>query len=143
MHDYNLGFISNEAIYEHVRHTVESFRREIALDQFLRQLASNSESGWKMNDADFDLKNDNRHIYAIFTDRYRSINSPSTRIAYLKMQSRLLEDKQAECYLVVLNTKSENRKWEITINRQPIAHNRIRRISIDKFCELAFNSFQL
>lgn len=34
MKDYNLGFISNEAIYEHVKHTVESYRREITLLQF-------------------------------------------------------------------------------------------------------------
>lgn len=34
MHDYNLGFISNEYIYEHVKTTVESYRREITLDQF-------------------------------------------------------------------------------------------------------------
>lgn len=31
---YNLGFISDEAIYEHVKLTVESYRREITLSQF-------------------------------------------------------------------------------------------------------------
>ena len=34
MKDYNLGFISNEAIYTHVKETVESYRREITLAQF-------------------------------------------------------------------------------------------------------------
>lgn len=34
MRSYNLGFISDEAIYEHVKHTVESYRREISLAQF-------------------------------------------------------------------------------------------------------------
>lgn len=34
MHNYNLGFISNEAIYKHVKETVEAFRREINLEQF-------------------------------------------------------------------------------------------------------------
>lgn len=34
MRDYNLGFISNENIYEHVKLTVESYRREITLTQF-------------------------------------------------------------------------------------------------------------
>lgn len=33
-HHYNLGFISDEEIYEHVKSTVESYRREITLDQF-------------------------------------------------------------------------------------------------------------
>lgn len=34
MHKYNLGFISDEAIYEHVKNTVEAYRREITLSQF-------------------------------------------------------------------------------------------------------------
>lgn len=34
MRSYNLGFISDEAIYQHVKHTVESYRREINLKQF-------------------------------------------------------------------------------------------------------------
>ena len=33
-HNYNLGFISNEDIYEHVKETVEAYRREITLEQF-------------------------------------------------------------------------------------------------------------
>lgn len=33
-HQYNLGFISDNDIYEHVKLTVESYRREITLDQF-------------------------------------------------------------------------------------------------------------
>lgn len=33
-HQYNLGFISDEDIYEHVKNTVESYRREITLNQF-------------------------------------------------------------------------------------------------------------
>lgn len=34
MRDYDLGFISNEDIYEHVKNTVVSYRREITLSQF-------------------------------------------------------------------------------------------------------------
>lgn len=34
MHEYNLGFISDEDIYRHVKLTVEAYRREITLDQF-------------------------------------------------------------------------------------------------------------
>lgn len=33
-HHYNLGFISDEDIYTHVKKTVESYRREITLSQF-------------------------------------------------------------------------------------------------------------
>lgn len=34
MRNYNLGFISNEDIYAHVKDTVQSYRREITLEQF-------------------------------------------------------------------------------------------------------------
>lgn len=34
MRNYNLGFISNEDIYQHVKKTVEAYRREITLTQF-------------------------------------------------------------------------------------------------------------
>ena len=34
MRKYNLGFISDETIYEHVKATVKSYRREITLKQF-------------------------------------------------------------------------------------------------------------
>ncbi len=34
MRDYNLGFISNKDIYNHVKDTVESYRNEITLSQF-------------------------------------------------------------------------------------------------------------
>ncbi len=33
-HKYNLGFISDKDIYEHVKKTVEAYRREITLNQF-------------------------------------------------------------------------------------------------------------
>ncbi len=33
-HQYNLGFISDDTIYHHVKQTVESYRREITLAQF-------------------------------------------------------------------------------------------------------------
>lgn len=34
IHQYNLGFISDEDIYKHVKETVEAYRREITLAQF-------------------------------------------------------------------------------------------------------------
>lgn len=34
MRNYNLGFISDESIYTHVKRTVETYRREITLSQF-------------------------------------------------------------------------------------------------------------
>lgn len=38
MRDYNLGFISNADIYKHVMDTVKSYRREITLNQFNKNI---------------------------------------------------------------------------------------------------------
>jgi hypothetical protein len=49
----------------------------------------------------------------------------------------LLEEPDATCLLVeVIATKSQNVKWIASINKKQISHERIRRVSIDKFYEI-------
>ena len=183
MHDYNLGFISNEDIFRHVKMTVESYRREITLDQFnenivdpikltfdskvygktireaiedecFRQIdKSNSNrigyfhqnlfryagNGWVVPSQGFDVENDNLHIYAELKNKHNTMNSASSQKTYMKMQAKLLDDDQATCYLVeVISTKSKDDTWKISLDKRQRSHNRIRRISIDKFYELVF-----
>lgn len=55
------------------------------------------------------------------------------------MQAKLLDDDQATCYLVeVISKKSKNDTWNITLDKKSRSHNRIRRMSMDKFYELVF-----
>lgn len=183
MRDYNLGFISNSDIYTHVKLTVESYRREITLDQFnenivdpikltfdskvygktLRQAIedecfrqidkSNSNrigyfhqnifkyagNGWKVPKEGFDVENDNLHIYVELKNKHNTMNSASSQKTYMKMQAKLLDDDQATCYLVeAISKKSKNETWSITLDKRPRSHNRIRRMSMDKFYELVF-----
>lgn len=182
--DYNLGFISNEDIYEHVRLTVESYRREITLKQFnenivdpikltfdskvygktirqaiedecLRQIdKSNSNKigyfhqnifhfaplGWEVPQSGFDVENKEKHIFAELKNKHNTMNSASSQKTYMKMQSKLLEDDEATCILVeVISTKSKDEKWQISLDGRGHAHNKIRRMSIDKFYELVFD----
>ena len=68
------------------------------------------------------------------------MNSASAHRTYLKMQDQILKDDQAQCYLVeVISRKSQDEKWTITLNGQRFAHERIRRMSIDRFYALVFN----
>ncbi|MDE5642913.1 MAG: Eco47II family restriction endonuclease [Muribaculaceae bacterium] len=182
-HQYNLGFISDENIFEHVKHTVESYRREITLSQFnenivdpikltfdskvygktirqaiedecFRQIdKSNSNrigyfhqnlfryagNGWTVPAQGFDVENDERHIYAELKNKHNTMNSASSQKTYMKMQSKLLEDDQATCYLVeAIATKSRDDAWRITLDKKHCSHNRIRRMSMDKFYGLVF-----
>lgn len=183
MHKYNLGFISDDAIYEHVKLTVESYRREITLKQFnenivdpikltfdskiygktLRQAVedecfrqidkSNTNqigyfhqnlfkyagNGWIVPDEGFDVENDGLHIYVELKNKHNTMNSSSSKNTYIKMQSKLLDDDQATCYLVeAISKKSKDETWKISIDKRQRSHNKIRRMSIDKFYALVF-----
>lgn len=140
MRSYNLGFISDENIYKHVKLTVESYRREITFYKNLFKFVGND---WTVSKNEFDVSNDNLHIYAILIDKITTMSDEFARKAYIRMQSKLLDDNLATCYLVEVNSKrAYNEMWSITTRAICCAHNRIRIISIDKFYELAFNDRQ-
>lgn len=181
--NYNLGFISDKDIYEHVKKTVESYRREITLDQFneniidpvkltfdakvygktvrqaiedecFRQIdKSNSNrigyfhqnlfcyagDGWVVPAAGFDVENDRLHIYVEMKNKHNTMNSASSQRTYMKMQSKLLEDDEATCYLVEAISKcSRDDAWRVSIDGKSHMHKRIRRMSMDKFYALVF-----
>ena len=65
------------------------------------------------------------------------MNSSSAQQTYLRMQNKLLKDDQATCILVeVIARKSCDEVWEVG----GFKHNRIRRMSIDRFYELVFGT---
>lgn len=183
MHHYNLGFISDEDIYSHVRKTVESYRREITLLQFnenivdpikltfdskvygktIRQaiedecfrqidksntnrigyfhqnLFNYAGNGWVVPKEGFDVENDERHIYVELKNKHNTMNSSSSQKTYMKMQAKLLDDDRATCYLVeAISKKSKDETWRITLDKKPRSHNRIRRMSMDKFYGMVF-----
>lgn len=183
MKKYNLGFISDADIYEHVKNTVKSYRREITLKDFnesivdpikltfdskvygksIRQsiadecfrqidksngnkigyfhqnLFNYAGNGWEVPKEGFDVENRDLHIYVEMKNKHNTMNSSSSQKTYMKMQSCLLEDDEAVCYLVeAISKKSKDEVWKISIDKKSCAHKRIRRMSMDKFYELVF-----
>lgn len=186
MKPYDLGFISDEAIYNHVRSTVESYRKSINLTEFnenvidpikltfdskiygrslrdmvdqecLRQIdKTNSNNigyfhqyifqhagnGWVVppNGVNgFDVFNEDKHLYCEVKNKHNTMNSSAAASNYMKMQQKILEDDQAVCYLVqVIAKKSTDEPWKVTVNKRQYCHERIRKISIDKFYEIVF-----
>ena len=68
------------------------------------------------------------------------MNSASSQKTYMKMQGQLLQDDQAVCMLVeVIAKKSQNAKWTATVDGKVFSHDRIRRVSIDKFYGIVFD----
>ncbi len=96
-------------------------------------------AGWEVPKSGFDVENKSRHIYVEMKNKHNTMNSASSQKTYMKMQSRLLEDDEAVCYLVeVISKKSQDTTWEISIDGKKCAHKRIRKISMDRFYDLVF-----
>lgn len=191
MKKYNLGFISDDDIFNHVKNTVSQYRRSITLQQFnkniidpikltfdakiygqsmkqtiesecIRQIDKTNnnrigyfhqhlfkyaERGWIVPDngdqGGFDVLNDNLHVYVEIKNKHNTMNRSSSSDTYVKMQNKILKDDKATCMLVEAIAKhSQNVIWKLTINEngktESYSHERIRRVSMDKFYEIVF-----
>lgn len=50
------------------------------------------------------------------------------------MQNQLLNDDDCACFLVeVIAQRSQNIKWETTVDKKKVGHKLIRRVSLDQF----------
>ena len=65
------------------------------------------------------------------------MNSSSAAKTFIKMQSQLLQDDDCACFLVeAIAQRSQNIKWETTVDGSKVGHKLIRRVSIDQFYAL-------
>lgn len=187
MPNYNLGFVTDEQIFNHVKETVQKYRYEINLSSFnknlidpikltfdskvynqtiqetveaecIRQIDKTNSNhigyfhqnmfklagnGWEVpangTDGGFDVTNHGKHIFCEVKNKHNTMNSAAAQKKYLKMQKKLLEDDRATCYLVeVIAKKSQDIPWTVTVDGKQFAHQKIRRISMDKFYEIVF-----
>lgn len=182
MRNYNLGFITNQAIYNHVEETVLKYRFNVDLaefnknlvdpikltfdskiykrgidtvieDEIIRQIDKSNTNhigyfhqnifrhfgnGWTVPDHGYDVVNKVKHIYVEMKNKHNTMNSSSSQKTYMRMQSTLLSDPQAKCLLVeVIATGSQNIKWKVSLDGDSVSNDNIRRVSIDKFYEMA------
>ena len=185
--NYNLGFISDEDIFNHVKSTVLQYRRSINLKEFnkniidpikltfdskiygqtiaqtiesecIRQIDKTNNNrigyfhqylfrlagnGWEVpangDKGGFDVLNDDLHIYVEMKNKHNTMNSAASQKTYMKMQDKILMDDKATCMLVeVIAKRSQNRKWNVTVDGRRFSHDRILRVSLDKFYEIVF-----
>ena len=56
---------------------------------------------------------------------------------FIKMQNQLLNDDDCACFLVeAIAQRSQNIKWETTVDKRKVGHKLIRRVSLDRFYAL-------
>ncbi|GAB2027471.1 Eco47II family restriction endonuclease [Lactovum odontotermitis] len=78
-----------------------------------------------------------KKIYVEMKNKHNTMNSASAGKTYIKMQDQLLRDDDCACLLVeAIAAKSQNIKWETTIDKRKVSHKLIRRVSMDKFYEI-------
>lgn len=76
-------------------------------------------------------------IFVEMKNKHNTMNSASSSKTYIKMQNQLLNDDDCACFLVeAIAQKSQNIKWETTVDQNKVSHKRIRRVSIDNFYAL-------
>lgn len=100
------------------------------------------EGGWDVifeGPKGYELDNGNKvsKIFVEMKNKHNTMNSASATKTYMKMQNQLLNDDDCACFLVEVIAKcSQNIVWNTSVDRQKVSHNRIRRVSIDKFYEV-------
>lgn len=153
---YNLGFISDEDLYEAVKETGRHCRKPrnvfdsmlylSLIDKLHPSVLKLAGNGWETpgdsGEGGFDMKNDGLHIYADIIDETKK-EKPSMNFFRLKMQDKLLKDSQATCYIVKTYYKSSHdTPWVMTVKSSDrsikLEHEHCREITMDKFYELVF-----
>ena len=187
MRNYNLGFVSDENIYNHVRETVKRYSASIDLKEFnknivdpikltfdakvygrtmeevvasecMRQMDKSNNNhigyfhqnlfryagnGWSVPAEGFDVVNEERHIFVEMKNKHNTMNSAASQKTYMKMQNKIVRDSRATCMLVeAIATKSQNKTWIVTVDKEQFNNDHIRRVSMDKFYEIVFGDGQ-
>ena len=76
-------------------------------------------------------------IYVEMKNKHNTMNSASASRTFIKMQNQLLNDDDCACFLVeAIAQKSQNIKWETTVDNRKVGHRLIRRVSLDQFYSL-------
>lgn len=76
-------------------------------------------------------------VFVEMKNKHNTMNSASAGKTFIKMQNQLLQNDDCACFLVeAIAVRSQNIKWETTVDGQKVGHKLIRRLSIDKFYSL-------
>ena len=96
-----------------------------------------NKTNWIVPQQGFDIINSVDKIYVEMKNKHNTMNSSSSQKTFMRMQSKLIDDKENKCYLVeVIAKNSQDIRWKISLDGEQTFHENIRRISIDKFYTL-------
>lgn len=97
-----------------------------------------NDNGWIVPTTGFDIENLSQHIFVEMKNKHNTMNSSSSAKTYMRMQNKIIQNPNAVCMLVeIIARRSQNIPWRCSIDSQRVSHENIRRVSIDKFYEIA------
>jgi len=182
MRNYDLTFIDNETLFNHVKETVLKYRFSVDLKEFnknlidpikltfdskvydktmrelidgeiIRQIDKSNTNhigyfhqnmfnhigeGWMVPEKGYDIVNEDNKIHVEMKNKHNTMNSSSSQKTYARMQHTILKDSEAKCFLVeVIAKNSQDIVWNVSMDGIAMSHEHIRRVSLDKFYELA------
>ena len=80
---------------------------------------------------------DGTKIYVEMKNKHNTMNSSSAQKTYIGMQNQILNHPNDMCFLVeTIAKRSQNIVWRCSVNGETVAHDKIRRVSMDIFYEL-------
>ena len=82
-------------------------------------------------------KEDGAKIYVEMKNKHNTMNSSSSQKTYMRMLNEIAKDRTAECFLVEAIAKtSQNIIWKVSVDKEKMENEKIRRVSLDKFYEI-------
>ncbi len=92
------------------------------------------------NDPNGIILSDGSRVHTVYIELISNLskmNSISSGKVFIRMQNQLLRDDDCACFLVeAIAKRSQNEKWETTVDGQKVGHRLIRRVSMDKLYAL-------
>ncbi len=80
---------------------------------------------------------DGTKVYVEMKNKHNTMNSSSGQKTYIGMQNQILKTPNDMCFLVeTIAPHSRNAVWKCSVNGESVSHDKIRRVSMDKFYEL-------
>ena len=73
---------------------------------------------YQSNGFDVIFNNPNgKKIFVEMKNKHNTMNSSSSQKTYMRMQNKILEDKNCECYLVeIISKASQNIIWKVSLD---------------------------
>jgi hypothetical protein len=94
--------------------------------------------GWSCPEKGYDIIHKEKQIYVEMKNKHNTMNSSSSQKTYIRMLNTTKKIPNSLCFLVeVIAKKSQNICWQTTLDGDKVKDERIRRISIDQFYNIA------